>query len=117
MGWTRKILHRHNSGTITLSGPIMEACGLDGVNEVEVTQVDGGILIKPVKPVGGITFPIQIAERLCEDWNELQWMCGQMAGRQLAEQMATMEAAGNGGDEAGAGSADGSAAVDNSTLF
>lgn len=97
MGWTRKILHRHNSGTITLSGPIMEACGFDKVSEVEVVQVDGGLLLKPARPVGGITFPFQVAERSCQDWNELQYMCGVMAGR---INHAAMKTAGNGGEEA-----------------
>ena len=100
--------------SLTFSTSLLQSVGMD-IENVEVTLSEGEIRIKAVKPVGGITFPIQIAERLCEDWNELQWMCGQMAGRQLAAQMASLEvdASGNGGDEPAAWGA----AVDNSTLF
>ena len=85
--------------SVTFSTGLLQSVGMD-VDDIEVTLLDGEIRIRPAKPVGAITFPIQIAERLCEDWNELQWMCGQMAGRQLAAQRAALETAGNGGDEA-----------------
>ena len=66
--WTRKVLHRHNSGTITLPGNIMSAADFSGVNEVEISISGDGILIRPVSSV-----LVTISGKPCYTWEEAAW--------------------------------------------
>ena len=68
--WKRKILHRHNSGTVVLNGEIMAASGLDGVDAVEVSIVPGGVLIHPVKEGVWMT----VAGIDCFTWEDVAWV-------------------------------------------
>ena len=74
--WRRKLLHRHNSGTLVLSGTIMSLAGLENAKEVEI-KVDNGILtVRPIAP-GAITSIIGID---CFTWEDVEYV-----GRMMKE--------------------------------
>ena len=96
--WTRKVLHRHNSGTITLPGNIMSAADFSGVNEVEISISGDGILIRPVSSV-----LVTISGKPCYTWEEAAWA---VEAERAKEQEAMYAEDGDGGVEEGAQNAD-----------
>ena len=68
--WSRKILHRNGSGTITLNRKMMEDAGWSGVESVNVEiGADGVVTMRPASP--GVL--VTISGKPCYTWEEAAW--------------------------------------------
>ena len=68
--WSRKVLHRNGSGTITLNRKMMEDAGWSGVLSVGVEiGADGVVTMRPASP--GVL--VTISGKPCYTWEEAAW--------------------------------------------
>ena len=68
--WSRKILHRNGSGTITLNRKMMEDAGWSGVESVNVEIGSNGVVT--MRPAASSVL-VTISGKPCYTWEEAAW--------------------------------------------